>query len=530
MDDEAREHPLARLVRAAERAAERARRTEDLGRSATRDTLREFVEQRFKGRKLVLASNREPYVHAWKGGAITWFRAAGGMSIALDSMASACGAAWVCHGSGDADFAVAGGSGRVRVPPDRPTYTLRRLALSRAEERGYYDGFSNAALWPLCHVSYVRPRFHHPDWLTYQAVNARFAEAIAEEAPPGAVVFLQDYHLALVGRLLKRLRPDLTSVLFWHIPWPNPEIFRICPYKEEVLDGLLGNDILGFHLRYHADNFMETVGLELESQLDWDGLSVARGGHRTRVRSYPISVDFDAIRRQADAPAAGEAARVLRRVHGLEDLKVGLGVDRLDYTKGIPERLEALGRLFEARPEWQGRFTFVQIGVPSRTHLEDYQAVVADIERRCEELNARLAQGRWKPVLLLKGHQDFDALVPWYRLADLCVVSSLHDGMNLVAKEYVAASGENGGVLLLSPFTGAARELEQALSVNPYDIESFAQAFARALDMPLEEQAARMRRMRSRVSTRNIYAWAEDLCRDVVDLAENHDLEGETKP
>lgn len=522
------EHPfksaMQRVSRAASRAAERAQRFEGLDKLASRDSLRDLIERRLKGRKLVLASNREPYVHQWKGEQATWFRAAGGLTIALDSMASACGASWVCHGGGDADFAVVDGQGRVPVPPDRPTYTLRRIALSREEERGYYEGFSNEALWPLCHVCYVRPRFNLHDWQTYQAVNAKFADAIADEAPEGSVVFLQDYHLALVGRLLKERRPDLTTVLFWHIPWPNPEIFRVCPYKKELLDGLLGNDILGFHLRYHADNFMETVGTELESHLDWDRLQVQRGEHRTRVRAYPISIDFEAIYRLAESREVTDACERLRLEQRLGGLKVGLGVDRLDYTKGIPERLEALERFFELHPQWLGRFTYVQIGVPSRSNLEDYQSVVSDIEERCGRLNARFAQGRWRPVLLLKGHQDFNTLIPYYKLADLCMVSSLHDGMNLVAKEFVAASSNDRGVLLLSPFTGAARELEQALTVNPYDTEQFAESIHLALTMPPDEQKGRLERMRTKVADRNIYAWAQDILQDVVELAESNAL------
>ncbi|MGH7442326.1 MAG: alpha,alpha-trehalose-phosphate synthase (UDP-forming), partial [bacterium] len=423
---------LQRVSRAASRAAEKIHRFEGLEKLSSRETLRDLAERGLKGRKLVLASNREPYVHEWKGEETNWFRAAGGLTIALDSMAAACDASWVCHGSGNADFAVTDAHGRIRVPPNRPSYTLRRLPLTREEEQGYYDGFSNAALWPLCHVCFIRPKFILSDWQSYQAVNAKFAQAVADEAPPSSVVFLQDYHLALVGKMLKEIRPDLTSVLFWHIPWPNPEIFRVCPYKRELLEGLLGNDILGFHLRYHADNFMETVGLELESQLDWDRLQVQRGTSRTRVRSYPISVDFESIYRQAESAEVDEACADRKLEHHLKGLKVGLGVDRLDYTKGIPERLDALGRFFDLHPEWLGRFTYVQIGVPSRTHLEDYQNVVSDIERRCENLNARLAQGRWKPVILLLGHQNFDTLIPYYKLADVCMVSSLHDGMNLV--------------------------------------------------------------------------------------------------
>jgi trehalose 6-phosphate synthase len=290
----------------------------------------------------------------------------------------------------------------------------------------------------------------------YKAVNQKFTDAIASEAPQGSVVFLQDYHLSLVGRMLRNMRPDIYSVLFWHIPWPSSEIFRICPWKKELLDGLLGNDVLGFHLPYHAANFMETVGLELEAHLDQERMAVTRREHRTRVRAYPISVDFEAIYAQAHSSASNMVGERMLADLGLGGLKIGLGVDRLDYTKGIPERLLAVERLFELHPEWLGRFTFLQIGVPSRTNLEDYRQVVDEIEQRCDALNRRFGTPAWKPVILKKGLHDFDQLVPIYKLADVCIVSSLHDGMNLVAKEFVAASSNDRGVLLLSRFTGAA--------------------------------------------------------------------------
>ncbi len=505
-----------RLSAAAIRAAEKVATAPDVDGASSAKTLAELIDRRLSGRSLLLASNREPYTHTQDG----WYRTAGGLTTALDSMAAACHAKWVCQGSGDPDWAAVQADGLVPVPPDRPSYKLRRLRLSAEEERGFYEGFSNETLWPLCHVAYVRPRFDSADWQHYQAVNLKFAQALAEEAPQGALVFLQDYHLALTGRQLKELRPDLTTVLFWHIPWPNTEIFRICPWKRELLEGLLGNDILGFHLPYHAQNFLETVTKELESQIDVERQLVLRQGSSTRIRAYPISIDFEAVHGQAASPASNALGRRLLTGWGLEGVKLGLGVDRLDYTKGIPERLLGLERFFELHPEWIGRFSFVQIGVPSRSQIEDYRQVVDDIERRCDALNARFGRDGWKPVLLQKGHHDFDTLVPMYKLADVCVVSSLHDGMNLVAKEFVAASSNDKGVLILSPFTGAARELEQALLVNPYDTDAMAEALHQALSMPPEEQAARLKLMRRRVAEHNIFRWAESILRDVAELAE----------
>ncbi|HTB23382.1 MAG TPA: trehalose-6-phosphate synthase [bacterium] len=512
---------LKKIASAGARAAAKVLRADAFDGLAGREQLVELVAKKLKNRRLLLVSNREPYMHVRRGDAVECIRPAGGLTIALDSMASACQATWICQGGGDADFEVTDERGRVKVPPNRPTYWLRRLRIDAAEEKGFYEGFCNATLWPLCHVCYVRPKFDSSDWELYQAVNRRFADAVLEEAEPGSIVFLQDYHLALVARYLKRARPDLTTVLFWHIPWPNPEIFRILPWKKELLDGMLANDVVGFHLPYHAQNFLQTVDQELECQIDREHQRVLRGDEACSVRDYPISVDFRAVFEQAERDETRRAAAALRGTYALEGLKVGLGVDRLDYTKGIPERLQAVERLLERHPEYLGRFTFVQIGVPSRMGLEDYQQVVAEIEERCAALNARFARGGWRPVILLKGHQDFDTLIPFYQLADLCVVSSLHDGMNLVAKEFVAASSNDRGVLVLSRFTGAARELEQALLVNPFDVDALAEAMHQALVMPPEEQKVRLGRLRERVAQNNIFNWATSILKDVVQLAED---------
>lgn len=515
------QNALQKMASAGARAAAKVIRAEEFEGLAGRDQLADFVAKKLKGRKLILVSNREPYAHVRRGEKLECIRSAGGLTIALDSMAAACESTWICHGGANADFEVTDGEGRVRVPPDKPSYWLKRLRISPEEEKGFYDGFSNETLWPLCHVCYVRPKFEAAHWDMYQAVNRKFAEAVIEEAPLGAIVFLQDYHLALVAQHLKKARPDLNTVLFWHIPWPNPEIFRILPWKKELLEGMLANDIVGFHLPYHAQNFLQTVDQEVESQLDREHQRVRRGDLVCRVRAYPISVDFKSVFEQAERESTRRAAAALKQEYALEGLKIGLGVDRLDYTKGIPERLQAMERLLERHPEYQGRFTFVQIGVPSRTDLEDYQQVVAEIEERCAALNARFARGAWKPVIFLKGHQNFDTLIPFYQLADLCVVNSLHDGMNLVAKEFVAASSNDRGVLVLSRFTGAARELEQALLVNPFDIDALCEAMHQALEMPPEEQKARLERMRERVANNNIFSWALAILKDVVQLAED---------
>ncbi len=515
------ESSIRKIAAASGRAAARAERLSEFSHITTRASLLELVGKKLKNRALLLVSNREPYAHVHRDGGIACIRNAGGLTIALDSVARAFHADWICHGGANADFDVADAEGIVAVPPREESYRLHRLRLTPEEEKGYYEGFSNETLWPLCHVSFVRPKFHLSTWETYEAVNRKFADAIVRAAAPDSIVFLQDYHLCRVAHHVKERRRDLTLVLFWHIPWPNPEIFRVLPWKKEILEGLLANDILGFHIKYHTLNFLETVNSELEARVDFERSLVERGDKRTLVRAYPISVDFDDIFRQSESPSSLTAAKELVGAYRLEGRKVLLGVDRLDYTKGIPERLDAFDRLLGLYPEYREKACLIQIGVPSRTGLEDYQQVVTQIEERCAALNARWGTPDWTPAVFLKGHQDFDTLVPFYRLADVCVVSSLHDGMNLVAKEFVVASSNDRGVLVLSPFTGAARELEQALIVNPYDTAAFAEILHRALGMPLEEQKARLERMRLTVAENNIFTWAQSILMDVTRLAED---------
>jgi trehalose 6-phosphate synthase len=399
----------------------------------------------------------------------------------------------------------------VALPPDRPSYRLRRLWLSEEDHALYYAGASNGALWPLCHIAYVRPRFRLDEWERYRDVNRRFAEAVLEEigdAP--ALVFLQDYHLALAARTLKERRPDLHVAIFWHIPWPNAEVFRIFPWREELLDGLLANDFIGFHIRGHALNFAHSVANTLEARVDLEQLAVDRAGRRTWLRAHPIGVPADEIGSLAERPETAFAEDELRKQYGLVGRKVGLGVDRMDYTKGIPERLEALERFFERHPDWVGRFTFIQVAVPSRIELEEYRTVQCRTRDMVARLNARFGADGAPVVHLIEESLDFRQLMPWYRMADVCAVTSLHDGMNLVAKEYVAASPDLDGALILSPFTGAAREMERAYIASPYDREATAAAFHAALTEPEETRRDRMAALREIVLRRNIYDWAID--------------------
>ncbi len=485
----------------------------------TREDVIAWAQAHLPGRKLVVVSNREPYTHVRDAGEIRAVRNAGGLTVALDAVMQALGGVWIAHGNGEADRDVVDAHDRVACPPESPRYALRRIWLSDEDHARYYSGFANSALWPLCHIVYVRPRFHLADWESYQEVNRRFADAVIEEVgDEPALIFIQDYHLALVAKFIKERRPDLQVAMFWHIPWPNPEVFRVLPWKEELLEGMLANDVMGFHIRRHATNFLDSVAETLEARVDFERLAVDRGGNRTWVRPFAISVDAQEIGAMVEAPETLQAEAAIRESLGLEGCKVGLGVDRLDYTKGIPERLEALERLFEKYPEWQGRFAFIQIGVPSRIELAEYRNVQIEARRRAEIINRRFPRTAGPTVHLIENNLDFRELLPYFRMADICTVTSLHDGMNLVAKEYLAASNDLQGALVLSPFTGAARELERAWIASPYDCEGLADAYHAALSEPAPASQESMAALRETVFRRNIFDWTLDVLDTIVGL------------
>lgn len=483
----------------------------------TKESLHELVRAKLGDCLFIVVSNREPYVHTYTGSGIECQVPASGLTVALDPVMRACGGTWIAHGSGSADRELTDEQGRVAVPPEEPCYSLRRVWLSKEQEDGYYFGFSNAALWPLCHISYTRPVFQESDWNTYKEVNQIFAQnVLAEVGDRKAFVFIQDYHLTLLPRLIRKANPDIITAQFWHIPWPNPEAFRICPWQEEILDGLLANHLLGFHIRYHCNNFLDTIDRTLEARVDRERHEVIRGGKRTAVRAFPISVDFDEISRGARRESVAQEMDRLRSRLGLQGKLVGLGLDRIDYTKGIPDRLRAIDRFLEKYPDYRERVVFIQAGVPSRIHASAYKSVNEEIWNLVEEVNWKHASGRWKPVVYLREHHSELTLMALRRMADFCVVSSLHDGMNLVAKEFVSTRFDEDGVLILSPFTGAARELTEALLVNPYATDRFADAIKKALEMPRAERQRRMRRMREVVKENNVYRWAADIISELV--------------
>ena len=461
---------------------------------------------------LIVVSNREPYLHETaEDGSIAAVRTTGGVAVALDALMRDRGGTWIAHGAGNADRQVCDARDCVRVPPSEPAYDLHRIWLTEEEERRYYGGFSNEGLWPLCHMAHVKPVFRAEDWAAYQEVNRRFADAIASDlSDPSTPVFIHDYHLALVAGELRRLRPDARTAFFWHIPWPNPDTLRMCPWRRELLDGLLANDLLAFQLERDRRNFLAAVREEL--RLDTTRGTVTIGSHRVNVVAAPIGVDFDRISEIARDPRLLVEKDRLRRELGLRVPIVGVGVDRLDYTKGIPERLDAIDRLLAARPDMASQLTFVQIGVPSRSKLASYASFEAEIDAKVAEINMRHGRSATDgPIRYRKSALKLRRLVALYQLADFCIVSSLHDGMNLVAKEFVAARHDEGGVLVLSEMTGAAQELKDALIINPYDGEGFTRAIERAIDMPAEEQVARMRRMRRVVAGHDVFLWASEI-------------------
>jgi trehalose 6-phosphate synthase len=478
----------------------------------TKEDLKQLVRREIGDYRLIVVSNRQPYVHKLVDGQVRYVVPPGGLINAIDPLMQACGGTWIAHGSGAGDRLVVEAGNRVMVPPDDPSYILRLIWLTEEEEQGYYYGFSNEGLWPLCHNAYTEPVFENHAWETYKSVNQLFAQHVLSEIGSSpAVVFIQDYHLALLPRMIQSANPDVISGQFWHIPWPSPDIFRICPWQDEILEGLLGNDLLGFHIGEHSNNFINSAARALGARVDSEYGFINYQGDTTLVRPFPISVDFEEIEQEAQNDDVAEEVLRLTDKLDLDDKLVGLGIDRIDYTKGIPHRFRAIGRFFEKYPEYQGKMVFVQAGVISRGDIDAYRRLGEQIEELLEEINGRFSRKGWQPITYMPTDLPSTTLMALRRIARFCVVSSLHDGMNLVAKEYVASRFDEDGVLILSPFTGAAHELTQALIVNPYATEEFADAIYQAATMPKDERRLRMLHMRSIVRENNIYKWAAQL-------------------
>jgi len=485
----------------------------------THATLRDILHRELRGQEVIVVSNREPYIHVRRGPGIEVWRPASGLVAALEPIMRACSGTWIAHGSGNADHEVVDGHDRVALPPppDDPQYQLRRVWLSSEQEAGYYYGFANEGIWPLCHIAHVRPIFRTSDWEQYVNVNRKFAETVEQESSsPSPIVLVQDYHFALLPRMIREALPAATIISFWHIPWPNPEAFAICPWREELLDGMLGSTILGFHTQFHVNNFVDTVDRFLEARVDRETFSVSYRGKPTSVKRYPISIEWPPPADLVSKPVE-QCRTEIRQRHNLPpEHAVGIGVDRMDYTKGIEERLRAVERLLELKPEWIGKFSFVQIAAPTRVRIEEYRAYEMRVRDLATRINQRFPEATHQPIILKAEHHQPEQIFEYYRGADVCAVTSLHDGMNLVSKEFVAARDDERGVLILSHFTGAARELPEALIVNPYDTDECAAALHVALTMPGTEQRTRMRLMRGLVQEFNVFRWAGRMLMDAA--------------
>lgn len=510
--------PLVGDLRALLRSLDAERRfADDATITWSPESLRTLLHKQLVGERILVVSNREPYIHIKKDDHIEVNRPASGLVTAVEPVMRACSGTWIAHGSGSADRETVDKHDRVRVPPQKPEYNLRRIWLTKDEEKGYYYGFANEGLWPLCHIAHVRPVFRTSDWEEYVKINQRFADAVVAEADnDDPVVLVQDYHFALLPGMIRKVLPKATIITFWHIPWPNPESFGICPWREELLKGMLGSTILGFHTPYHCKNFLETADRYLETRIEHESSTISRRGQLTMVESYPISIQWPPPWVGALPPVAQTRAEILRGLGLPPEHLLGVGVDRMDYTKGILERFAAVERMLELHPELAGRFTFVQIAAPTRSELEEYRAFEARVYGMSERINSRFTRDGRPAIILKAQHHEPEEVNRYYRAADVCMVTSLHDGMNLVAKEYVAARDDERGALVLSQFTGAAHELHEALIVNPYHVEQTAEALHRALTMPDYEQQERMRSMRALVRDFNVYRWAGRMLLDAA--------------
>lgn len=465
-------------------------------------SLEKVLKENYRGYKVVIASHRQPYVHDYDAkGKLVTKSSVGGVSVTFDSIMKATRGVWVAAGDTQADRDVADKNGRVKID----SYTLRRVWLDEAERKGYYDGFSNQAIWPLCHVAFVRPKFSETDWKAYKKVNRLFADAILEEIKDQkAVVWIQDYQLALVAQYIKEKRPDVTVAQFWHIPWPTQEIFRICPWGQEIIQGLLHNDLLGFHRNYQATNFLRCVSAQVESIVNYEDMTVLFKKHTTRIGNFPISIDTADIKARAKRV---NSQKVLKKYLSAKPEILAIGVDRVDYTKGIPNRLQAVEKLLENNPKLRGQFVYLGIGSPSRVNIPEYQSLNRIIDKLTDQINERFATKDWAPIHYIRQTVERNDIIALSKIADLALVTPLDDGMNLFAKEFVAAN-DGHGALILSYFTGVARSLPDSFQINPYDVANIAEKMNRAINTPIEEKRAKMKKMKAEVAERNVFRWA----------------------
>ncbi len=519
--------PILSQVRQVLAEAEETQRLEiDFRENWTPQALRQVVRDHLHSAQVIIVSNREPYIHNFDADHRPVMQVpASGMVTALEPIMRACSGVWIAHGAGSADRETVDRYDQLQVPPDDPSYTLRRVWLTSEQEQGYYYGFSNEGLWPLCHLAYVRPAFRASDWNYYEEVNAKFADVVAAESTTDSpVVLIQDFHFALLPQLIRKKIPKATIALFWHIPWPNAETFGVCPWKREMLLHMLSADILGFHTRYHCQNFLDAVDRFVECQIDREHMTVTLQGHVCRVAPYPISIEWPPrwLQYLPDIPTCRAAVRERYQIGA--DTTLGLGVERWDFTKGILERFQALEVLLDTNPRHRGRICLLQIAAPSRSQLPAYYALQQQTYNEVERINSKFAEGNWHPIVLIDEHQEPLRVFELYRAADFCLVNSLHDGMNLVAKEFVAARDDEDGVLILSTFAGASRELAEAVLINPFDVTETANAMEIAMRMGREERRSRMSLMRRTVKENNVYRWAGRMLMDAARIRQRQSL------
>jgi trehalose-6-phosphate synthase len=519
--------PILTKVREVLAEAEEKQRLEiDFRENWTPQALKQVVHDHLHSAQVLIVSNREPYIHNYDADHRPVVQVpASGMVTALEPIMRACAGTWIAHGAGPADRETVDRFDQIRVPPDDPSYTLRRVWLSTEQEQGYYYGFSNEGLWPLCHLAYVRPAFRPTDWLAYEEVNAKFADVVAAEATTDSpLVMIQDFHFALLPKLIRAKIPKATIALFWHIPWPNAETFGVCPWKREILLHMLSADILGFHTRFHCQNFLETVNRYVECQIDHEHMTVTLQGRVCRVAPYPISIEWPPRWLEHLPEVAICRAAVRERYRIGPDVVIGLGVERWDFTKGIIERFHALELLLDKNPRHKGRISLLQIAAPSRSTLPAYQALQEQTYSEVTRINEKFGEGDWLPIVLIDKHQEPERVFELYRAADFCLVNSLHDGMNLVAKEFVASRDDEDGVLILSTFAGASRELAEAVLINPFDVNETAEAMEIAMSMGRDERRDRMSLMRRTVKENNVYRWAGRMLMDAARIRTRQNL------
>lgn len=519
--------PLVKNIDEAMRRGEENRTVLPFPNAWTSSRLKNQLLQQFGNSRLCIVANREPCIHNYKEGKVETVFPASGLVTAVEPIVRACEGLWIAHGSGSADRDTADRQGRLQVPPHDPKYSLKRVWLTPEEEAGYYYGFSNEGLWPLCHVAHTRPTFRRQDWETYRQVNEKFAEAFHEElkeSPATPIALIQDYHFALLPQMIRKKLPQSVLSLFWHIPWPNPEVIGICPWKKEIVEGMISADLIGFHTQYHCNNFLDTADRFLEVRVDRENFSITAKGHVCYVKPFPISIEWPPRHNLSPGEIPGVRRQIIDENNLPKDALIAVGVDRLDYTKGILEKFLAVERLLEQHPGLIGRFVLVQISAPSRTSIGSYRDLNEETQDVAKRINARFGREGYRPIVHRLKHHDSQEVVRYYRAADVCVVSSLHDGMNLVAKEFVASRPDNGGALVLSSFTGAAREMVDAFITNPYDIEESAEMIYRALTLAPAEREQRMSRMRAHILKNNAYCWAGHFLEEIHRIAEAREV------